>query len=87
MASRQTAGGCVAEKRRIPRASCTNPLWRGAPSFSEKQTRDAVAANDRKRLADRGIPIGKHGVDAVIQCANSDLRCSPHVHGDLLDGV
>jgi hypothetical protein len=35
---------------------------------------DTVAANYRKRLADRGTSNGKHGAVAVIQRANSDLR-------------
>jgi hypothetical protein len=48
---------------------------------------DTVAANYRKRLADRGIPGGKHGAVAVIQRANSDLRCNPHVHSIFLDGL
>ena len=39
---------------------------------------DTVAANYRKRLADRGIPSGQYGAVTVIQRANSDLRCSPH---------
>jgi hypothetical protein len=48
---------------------------------------DTVAANYRKHLADRGIPGGKHGAVAVIQRANSDLRCNPHVHAIFLDGL
>jgi hypothetical protein len=36
---------------------------------------DTVAANYRKRLADRSIPSGKHGAVAGIQRASSDLRC------------
>ena len=48
---------------------------------------DTVAANYRKRLADRGIPGGKHGAVAVIQRANSDLRCNPHIHAIFLDGL
>jgi len=48
---------------------------------------DTVAANYRKRLADRGIPGGQHGAVAVIQRANSDLRCNPHVHAIFLDGL
>ena len=48
---------------------------------------DTVAANYRKRLADRGLPGGKHGAVAVIQRANSDLRCNPHVHAIFLDGL
>src|ERR1017187_9910017 len=48
---------------------------------------DTVAANYRKRLADRGIPSGKHGAVAVIQRANSDLRCNPHIHAIFLDGL
>jgi Transposase zinc-binding domain/Putative transposase len=48
---------------------------------------DTVAANYRKRLAERGIPGGKHGAVAVIQRANSDLRCNPHVHAIFLDGL
>ena len=47
---------------------------------------DTVAANYRKRLAERGIPNGKHGAIAVIQRANSDLRCNPHVHAIFLTG-
>jgi hypothetical protein len=34
-----------------------------------------------------GIPSGKHGAVAVIQRANSDLRCNPHVHAIFLDGM
>jgi hypothetical protein len=48
---------------------------------------DTVAANYRKRLAERGIAGGKHGAVAVIQRANSDLRCNPHVHAIFLDGL
>jgi hypothetical protein len=48
---------------------------------------DTVAANYRKRLAERGIASGKHGAVAVIQRANSDLRCNPHVHAIFLDGL
>jgi hypothetical protein len=48
---------------------------------------DTVAANYRKRLADRGIPSGQYGAVTVIQRANSDLRCNPHVHAILLDGL
>jgi hypothetical protein len=48
---------------------------------------DTVAANYRKRLADRGIPGGKHGAVAVIQRANSDLRYNPHIHAVFLDGL
>jgi hypothetical protein len=48
---------------------------------------DTVAANYRKRLVERGIPGGKHGAVAVIQRANSDLRCNPHVHAVFLDGL
>ena len=48
---------------------------------------DTVAANYRKRLADRGIPSGQYGAVTVIQRANSDLRCNPHVHEIFLDGV
>ena len=48
---------------------------------------DTVAANYRKRLADRGIPGGQYGAVTVIQRANSDLRCNPHVHEIFLDGV
>jgi hypothetical protein len=48
---------------------------------------DTVAANYRMRLADRGIPGGKHGAVAVIQRANSDLRCNPHIHAIFLDGL
>ena len=48
---------------------------------------DTLAANYRKRLADRGIPGGMHGAVAVIQRANSDLRCNPHVHAIFLDGL
>ena len=48
---------------------------------------DTVAANYRKRLAERGITGGKHGSVAVIQRANSDLRCNPHVHAIFLDGL
>jgi len=48
---------------------------------------DTVAANYRKHLAERGIPNGKHGAVAVIQRANSDLRCNPHVHAIFLDGL
>ena len=48
---------------------------------------DTVAANYRKRLADRGIPSGQYGAVTVIQRANSDLRCSPHVHAISLDGL
>ena len=48
---------------------------------------DTVAANYRKRQADRGIPSGKHGAVAVIQRANSDLRCNPHLHVIFLDGL
>jgi hypothetical protein len=48
---------------------------------------DTMASNYRKRLADRGIPNGKHGAVAVIQRANSDLRCNPHVHAIFLDGL
>jgi hypothetical protein len=48
---------------------------------------DTVAANYRKRLAERGIADGKHGAVAVIQRANSDLRTNPHVHAIFLDGL
>jgi len=48
---------------------------------------DTVAANYRKRLADRGIPGGKHGAVAVLQRTNSDLRCNPHIHAIFLDGL
>jgi hypothetical protein len=48
---------------------------------------DTVAANYHKRLADRGIPSGQYGAVTVIQRANSDLRCNPHVHEIFLDGV
>ena len=48
---------------------------------------DTVATNYRKRLAERGIPGGQYGAVAVIQRANSDLRCSPHVHAIFLDGL
>ena len=48
---------------------------------------DTVASNYRKRLADRGISNGKHGAVAVIQRANSDLRCNPHIHAIFLDGL
>ena len=48
---------------------------------------DTVAANYRKCLAKQGIPGGKHGAVAVIQRANSDLRCNPHVHAIFLDGL
>ncbi|MGC9986625.1 MAG: transposase zinc-binding domain-containing protein [Polyangia bacterium] len=48
---------------------------------------DTVAANYRKRLADQGIPSGQYGAVTVIQRANSDLRCNPHVHAIFLDGV
>jgi hypothetical protein len=36
-------------------------------------------------MAERGITNGKHGAVAVIQRANSDLRCNPHVHAIFLD--
>jgi hypothetical protein len=48
---------------------------------------DTVAANYHKRLADRGIPSGQYGAVTVIQRANSDLRCNPHVHEIFLDGL
>jgi hypothetical protein len=48
---------------------------------------DTVASNYHKRLADRGIPSGQYGAVTVIQRANSDLRCNPHVHEIFLDGV
>jgi hypothetical protein len=48
---------------------------------------DTVAANYRKRLADQGIPSGQYGAVTVIQRANSDLRCNPHVHAIFLDGL
>jgi hypothetical protein len=48
---------------------------------------DTVAANLRRRLAERGITGGKHGAVVVIQRANSDLRCNPHVHAIFLDGL
>jgi len=48
---------------------------------------DTVAAHYRRCLAERGIPGGKHGAVAVIQRANSDLRCNPHVHAIFLDGL
>jgi hypothetical protein len=48
---------------------------------------DTVAANYRNLPADRGIPGGKHGAGAVIQRANSDLRCNPHIHAIFLDGL
>jgi hypothetical protein len=48
---------------------------------------DTVAANYRKRLAERGIAGGKYGAVTVIQRANSDLRCDPHVHAIFLDGL
>jgi hypothetical protein len=44
---------------------------------------DTVASNYRKRLADRGIAGGQYGAVTVIQRANSDLRCNPHVHAIL----
>ena len=48
---------------------------------------DTVASNYRKRLADRGIAGGQYGAVTVIQRANSDLRCNPHVHAIFLDGL
>ena len=48
---------------------------------------DTVASSYRKHLADRGIPSGQYGAVTVIQRANSDLRCNPHVHAIFLDGV
>ena len=48
---------------------------------------DTVAANYRKRMADRGIVDGQYGAVTVIQRANSDLRCNPHVHAIFLDGL
>ena len=48
---------------------------------------DTVASNYRKRMAERGIPDGECGAVTVIQRANSDLRCNPHVHEIFLDGV
>jgi hypothetical protein len=48
---------------------------------------DTVAANYRKRLAERGIPGGQYGTVTVIQRANSDLRCNPHIHAIFLDGL
>jgi len=46
----------------VSREDCALP---GAPA----------ATYYRKRMADRRIPAGKHGALAVIQRANSDLRC------------
>jgi hypothetical protein len=48
---------------------------------------DTVAANYRKRMADRGIADGQCGAVTVIQRANSDLRLSPHFHVLQLDGL
>jgi hypothetical protein len=48
---------------------------------------DTIAANYRKRQADRGIVEGQCGAVTVIQRANSDLRLSPHFHVLQLDGL
>ena len=48
---------------------------------------DTVASNYRRRLADRGIADGECGAVTVIQRANSDLRCNPHLHAIFLDGL
>jgi hypothetical protein len=39
---------------------------------------DTIAANYRKRQANRGIADGQCGAVTVIQRANSDLRLNPH---------
>ncbi|MGA7740615.1 MAG: hypothetical protein ABSF35_15320 [Polyangia bacterium] len=44
---------------------------------------DNVAANCRKRLADRGIPSGQYGAVTVIQRANSDLFFETVVPGTM----
>jgi hypothetical protein len=46
-----------------------------------------VAANYRKRQADRGTPDGQCGAVTVIQRANSDLSCNPHFHSLYVDGL
>ena len=48
---------------------------------------DTIAANYRKRQADRGIADGQCGAVTVIQRANSDLRLNPHFHVLQVDGV
>jgi hypothetical protein len=48
---------------------------------------DTIAANYRKRQADRGIVDGQGGAVTVIQRANSDLRLNPHFHVLQLDGL
>src|SRR5450759_397946 len=42
---------------------------------------------DRRRHAERGLPVGESGAVTVIQRANSDLRLNPHLHTIFLDGV
>jgi hypothetical protein len=59
----------------------------GLAGSGSMRARLVRVGNYRKRLADRGIPGGKHGAVAVIQRANSDLRCNPHVHAIFLDGL
>jgi hypothetical protein len=48
---------------------------------------DTIAANYRKRQAQRGIVDGQSGAVTVIQRANSDLRLNPHFHVLQLDGL
>jgi hypothetical protein len=48
---------------------------------------DTIAANYRKRQADRGIADGQCGAVTVIQRANSDLRLNPHFHVLQVDGL
>jgi hypothetical protein len=48
---------------------------------------DTIAANYRKRQAQRGVVDRQGGAVTVIPRANSDLRLSPHFHVLQLDGL
>ncbi|HEX7507510.1 MAG TPA: hypothetical protein VF550_12105 [Polyangia bacterium] len=48
---------------------------------------DTIAANYRKRHAQRGIANGQCGAVTVIQRANSVLRLNPYFHVLHLDGL
>jgi hypothetical protein len=48
---------------------------------------DTVLAWYRRRMAVEGVRDGQSGAVTVIQRTSSDLRCNPHLHVLVLDGV